>query len=673
MDIQTLFLIVIAALVALALVLFQYYFKSKKREKLSILLAFLRFLTWFGAMLVLINPKFTKNEYHIEKANLMVLVDNSSSMVGSEIVQTLAHLKAQNELSEKYNINFHSFGNSLNANDSVTFSEGNTNIAKALKSLKTIYGAANGAVVLLSDGNQTRGEDYEFYAKNLQLPVYPIVIGDTTTYEDVRIDQVNVNRYAFLKNKFPVEAYVSYQGNGSISTAVTVLVDGKSVYKQSINFSKTSKTKIINALLIANSVGVKNIQISVGTLHNEGNTQNNHRSVAVEVIDEKTNVAIVSDVLHPDIGALKKAIESNEQRAVSIQKSTANTSDLDKVNLFILYQPKASFKGVYEYIQQKKANSFTIVGPKTDMNFLNAVQQTFHQQVFSYTEETFPNLNPSFSFFDASDFSVADYPPLNANMGTINIKKPGETVLSRKVRGVSLKEPLLHVTEQEGQREAILFGENIWKWRVQSYRNDKNFKNFDEFIGKLVRYLAITKPKTRFSLDYESVYEGTNNAKIKATYFDRAYEFDGNAVIDLQVQHMETKKVSQSTMLLKNGYFEADLTDLPAGKYDFTVKVTNENLTKSGSFTVLDFNVEQRFSSSDYKKLARLAKSTSGKSYFSDQTASLTDELMASDRFLPVQKSEQNIVSLIDFRLLLALIAATLALEWFIRKYNGLT
>ena len=239
MDIQTIFLIVIAALVALALVLFQYFFKSKKREKLSILLAFLRFLTWFGAMLLLINPKFTKNEYHIEKANLMVLADNSSSMKGSEIAQTLTHLKAHNELSEKYNINFHSFGNSLNANDSVTFSEGNTNIAKALKSLKTIYGAANGAVVLLSDGNQTRGEDYEFYAKNLQLPVYPIVIGDTTTYEDVRIDQVNVNKYAFLKNKFPVEAYVSYQGNGSISTAVTILVDGKSVYKQNINFTNT--------------------------------------------------------------------------------------------------------------------------------------------------------------------------------------------------------------------------------------------------------------------------------------------------------------------------------------------------------------------------------------------------------------------------------------------------
>ena len=42
------------------------------------------------------------------------------------------------------------------------------------------------------------------------------------------------------------------------------------------------------------------------------------KNFAVEVIDQKTNVAIVSDIIHPDMGALKKAIESNEQRTASI-------------------------------------------------------------------------------------------------------------------------------------------------------------------------------------------------------------------------------------------------------------------------------------------------------------------------------------------------------------------
>ena len=673
MQTKTVLLIILAAIVALTLVLFQYHYKSKKRGKLSILLSFLRFLTWFGAMLLLINPKFTKNDYTVEKANLLVLVDNSSSMKDNGVSKSLQEFKERKDLHEKFNINYHSFGATLNTKDSLSFLDSNTNISKGLKLLNTIYGATNGAVVLLTDGNQTLGEDYEFYAKTQKLPIFPVILGDTTTYEDVRIDQVNTNKYAFLKNKFPVETYVSYQGKGAVTSTVSILVNGKTVYRENVNFSNSNKIKTINTLLNADAVGTKNIQISVGELSGERNTKNNSRTTAVEVIDEKTNIVIVSDVLHPDIGALKKAIETNEQRAVSIQKSNENSKKWDEFDLFILYQPKQSFKALYEYIEQKKANSFTIIGPKTDVRFLNSIQKTFNQQLFNQTEETAPNLNPGFSIFDVSDFSLDDFPPLAANMGEVTFKKRGETLLSRRVRGVSLRDPLLYVAEDEGQREALLFGENIWKWRVQSYRNQKSFRNFDEFIGKLVRYLATNKPKNRFSVDYKSVYEGNTNAKIKATYFDKAFEFDANATIDLQLKHNETGALSQFSMLLKNGYFEADLVNIPPGKYSFTAKVAHENLSKSGSFTILDFDVEQQFLSSNYKKLKRLASSTNAKSYFPDQLTQLGDELMGQDRFSPIQKSEQNIVSLIDFRLLLGLIAATLAIEWFIRKYNGLT
>ncbi len=672
MDIQTILLIVLAGVVALVLVLFQYHYKTKKRGKLSVLLSFLRFLTWFGAFVLLINPKFTKNDYTLEKANLMVLADNSSSMKDQGLIESLQALKERQDLADKFNIIYHSFGGNLNVHDSLSFSEPNTNISKALKSLNTIYGGNNGAVLLLTDGNQTLGEDYEFYSKNQKMPVYPIILGDTTTYEDVRIDQVNTNKYAFLNNKFPLEAYVSYQGSGSASSTLSISVNGKSVYRENISFGGTNRTKVINTLLSADIVGTKRIQISLGKLEGERNTKNNSRTTAVEVIDEKTNIALVSDVLHPDIGSLKNAIETNEQRAVSILKSSVGSNKLEEFDLFILYQPKSSFKAVYDFIEQKKVNYFTIVGPKTNMNFLNSAQETFSHQRFNQTEETSPNLNPGFSAFDMSNFNVDDYPPLDANMGEVTIKKPGETLLSRRVRGVSLNDPLLYVSEADGQREGVLFGENIWKWRVQNYRNEKSFKNFDEFIGKLIRYLAASKPKTRFSLDYETVYEGTNSAKIKANYFDKAYEFDGNATIDLQLKHNDTGVLSRFTMLLKNGYFEADLANMAPGTYTFTAKVLNENLTKSGSFTILDFDVERQFLSTNYKKLERMALNTSAESYFPNQVGQLVDELMVQKRFLPVQKSEQNVVSLIDFRVLLALIAATLAIEWFIRKYNGL-
>ncbi len=673
METQTVLLIILAAIVALGLVLFQYHYKSKKRGKLGLWLSFLRFIAWFGAFLLIINPEFSKNSYTLEKAALFVLVDNSTSIEGDEAKERLQHIKASSALSDKFNIQYHSFGNQLNVHDSLSFKEKNTNVSKALNTVQSIAGGTNKAVVLITDGNQTVGEDYEFFMKGNDTPIYTLAVGDTTTYEDVRIGQLNVNKYAFLKNKYPLEVYLNYEGDGTIAKTVTVTENGKAVYREEVRLSKTNNSTVINTLLEAGSVGLKNISVSVESLTNERNTTNNRRTAAVEVIDEKTNIAIVSEIMHPDIGALKKSIESNKQRAVSIRKPTASIADLEEIDLFILYQPTASFSSLYKYIKQKKANTFTITGPKTDWAFLNRIQNSFTKNSYEQAEETGPVQNGGFSIFNTDDFDSTDFPPLSTNLGDIIINTSHEVLLGQRIKGVELNQPLWAVLGTDLEREAILFGENIWKWRMQSYRNQQDFKNFDALMGKLIRYLSTNKPKARFTVDYESVYQGNNEAKLTATYFDEAFIFDTNATINVQLQNKDTGMTREIPMLLKGGYYEADFSDIPAGPYSFTAKVTNEGLSKSGSFTVLDFDVEQQFLSTDYKKLSRLAKNTEGNSFFSAQTNDLIQALVGSERFVPTQKSEQNIVSLIDFKFLLGIIVAALALEWLLRKYNGLT
>src|SRR5690606_36964092 len=87
---------------------------------------------------------------------------------------------------------------------------------------------------------------------------------------------------------------------------------------ETISFSKENNSKILNFYLPANQVGVQSYTAVLEPLENEKNKVNNQKEFAVEVIDQKTNVAIVSDILHPDLGALKKSIEANEQRQVNI-------------------------------------------------------------------------------------------------------------------------------------------------------------------------------------------------------------------------------------------------------------------------------------------------------------------------------------------------------------------
>ncbi len=670
---QTIPFIILATMLALGLVLFQYRYRRKAIGKIGILLSSLRFLSWFGLLLLLINPLFKRNKYVLEKSNLWVLVDNSSSVKEADVQNTLEVLNQAKALSERFNVQFYGFGDDLNSNDSLSFDENNTNITKALKSVQAIAGKSPGAIVLISDGNQTLGEDYEYYANSLNRPVYSIVVGDTTRYEDLRISQVIANRYAFLNNKFPLEVYVNYEGNGSITTTLNIAFDGKSVYREKINFTKTANSKTINTLVDARSVGLKNISVSVENIENERNTVNNRRQLAIEVIDEKTNVAIISEILHPDLGTIKKSIESNEQRSVSVLKPTVNPNTLEETDLFVLYQPTTSFRPIYQYLKQRKGNIFTITGPQTDWNFLNMIQNSFTYKSYFQSEEVTPQINRGFTLFNIAEVSIEDYPPLENDLGEAIINKSHETLITQRIKGIDMGEPMLVLMSSSPEREAVLFGENIWKWRMQSYRNSQSFDNFDEFMGKLVLYLTTNKSKNRFSVDYRPVYEGSNQAKLTAVYFDAAYIFDSNATIILQLKQNKTGAPLEIPMLLKNGYYEADLTGLSPGEYAFTAFVDNEDLKESGRFVILDFDLEQQLLSSDYRKLQRFSASTEGQSYAPSETARMISDLLNTDQFVPTQKSEQNVVPLIDFRYLLGIIVTTLSLEWFIRKYNGLT
>ena len=266
MQIQTILVLILAVFVALGLVCFQYYYKNKTRGKLSIILSFLRFIALFSIFLLIINPKFIKKDYVIEKTNLVVLTDNSSSVMPYQksIETVLEKIRNNIDLNEKFNIKEYKFGEQLKILDSLNYKDSNTDISQALKGTSNVYSKQNMIGVLVSDGNQTIGEDYEFYSSKLKYPVYSVVIGDTTRYEDIRITQVNTNKYAFFKNKFPIEFYVTYDGDNNVTIPITIYVDGRIVYQERGQFSATEKNKRINTFLEASSIGLKTIKVDIG-------------------------------------------------------------------------------------------------------------------------------------------------------------------------------------------------------------------------------------------------------------------------------------------------------------------------------------------------------------------------------------------------------------------------
>lgn len=676
MQTTTLVGLFLAALITLLIVFYQYFYKSKRNRKLQIPLAALRFIGVFGVFLLLLNPSFTKTSLLTEKQDLIILLDDTYSIKSvaaeEQILRLRDALTNNEELTDKFDLFTYSFGLGLRNSDSLSFEEEATNISKALASVNSAFKGNTASVVLLTDGNQTVGEAYEFMGNAVNFPVNAMVVGDTTTYTDLKINQVNANRYAFLENTFPLEFFVSYQGEAPIRSTITIQLDGKTVFRETLELSGERNSKKIVTALQATSVGLKTLEITLDPIPGERNTYNNKRRLSIEVIDEKTRIGLVSEVMHPDLGALIKAIESNSQRSVDLVGPALSKEELSEYDMLILYQPTPTFSGILQYVQEARVNTFTITGPNTNWNFLNRAQKGIERTNFNQTEDILAVLNPSFTLFDLSDFSVTDFPPLEGSLGDILITKPDESVLDQQIKGVVLRDPLLPILTDETGRHAYLFGENIWKWRLQSFRNDQNFENFDTFINKLILYLTTDQKRERLSVTNELIYQGITEKKIKAAFFDATYVFNANAGLKVSLKGLNNDFVDERPLFLGESEYEVDINDLPAGEYSFTVSVNGTDFTKNGRFSIEDFNLEQLFVSSDYKKLTQLAETSSGQLYFPDQIENLIEDLSSDSRYLPTQKSVENVVSLIDFRIILGIIILAFTAEWFIRKYNGL-
>ncbi|MDG1730869.1 MAG: VWA domain-containing protein [Algibacter sp.] len=676
MQTETLLYIILAGIIALGLALFQYFTKKRRLSKLNVLFTFLRFLTFFSTLLLIINPSFDQIKVSVEKPNLVLAIDNSSSVKylnqDESVLKFIDKIKANNDIQNKFNIDYYTFGENLKSLDSMSFSEKQTNISKAFTQLSQLYKQTTSPTLLISDGNQTYGNDYQFSSNSYKQPIYPIILGDTITYTDLKIQQFNVNKYAYLKNRFPIEAILVYNGSRNVSSKFVVKNGNTTVYSKSIDFSKNNNSKVINFTLPANSVGVSNYKATLVPIENEKNIINNSKNFAVEVINQKTKIAIVSDFSHPDLGALKKSIESNEQRSVSILDTKEAINQINDFQLIILYQPNNKFNNLYSNLELQNKNKFVIVGTKTDLSFLNRATTSYYHSITDQTEYYLAELNINYSPFFIEDINFESFPPLLSNYGTIKFNTPFQSILEKTVRGVSTNETLLATFETNGRREAVLFGEHIWQWRAQSYLNEKSFNTFDDFIGKLIQYLASNKQKSRLNLDYESFYNGSGSIVIKAEFFDKNYVFDTRETLYITLTDTNSKVKKTFPLILKNNNYQVNLSSLPPSEYSFTVKASKENLSKSGSFQILEYNVEQQFLNADVTKLQQLATNSRGSSYFIEKAEAVIDDLLNDNRFVPIQKSSKNIIPLIDWKFLLALIALSLGLEWFLRKYNGL-
>ncbi|WP_081210907.1 hypothetical protein [Salegentibacter sediminis] len=675
MDLNNIILIALAAIFALGFSFFQYLFRKKKNYRDKYMFFGLRAFTVFILLLLLINPKISTTSYQVEKPNLVLAADNSASIAYLNQADTLQNLisslENNKELQRRFDISKLSFGRDIQLNDSLTFKEAQTDINKVLSKIKDLFRGKNTAVILLSDGNQTLGRDYRYFKSRPGQNVLPVVLGDTTNYADLEINRLNVNRYAFLDNRFPVEVIINYSGQEAVSSQFEIR-SGKSVlFTQDLKFGPETTSAIINTTLPASRLGVLTYEAVILPQASEKNKENNRRKFAVEVIDERTRVLLLSDISHPDLGAIKKSVESNRYSELEIKYLGKDDYVLEDYQLVMLYQPNTGFREVFDELKSEKISSFIITGTKTDWRFLNTRQELFSKDFTAQPQEIEALYNSNFSRFQFDDLGFKDFPPLQDMFGEIT-PNGLDPLLFQKIENVETTQPLLAIAESRENKIGVLFGEGIWRWRAKVWRDSGSFEAYDDFFGKIIQNLASQKQRERLTIDYESFYYGNDLIALTARYFDENYSFDPGATLTIRIENTETGEVLQRGLLLNNNSFLLELENLPEGEYEFMLKEENTGISKTGTFNIVASAVESQFASANLEKLQFFANNNEEQLYFASNPEALISRLLNDENFKPVQESHQKNVPLVNWYYLLFLLLALLAAEWFFRKYRGL-
>ena len=673
MQTNTIIYLIAALLFCLAVSWLLYFYKNQQKSKIDVLLFSLRTVGLFLLLLLLINPKIERVKITNEKPILSVLVDNSLSIKhfkkDAAVSSITDNIKERKSLADQFNVQFFQFGNSLQSLDSLSFTENQTNIYNALQGVESLHKNAIEPIILLTDGNQTNGDLYPYIAT--QKNVFPIVIGDTVSPVDLKISQLNVNKYSYVNNKFPIEVSILYDGEASIESQLLIEKNGKVVFREKLSLNAQNNVKIITTNLKSDKEGLHYYKASIKPLIEEKNKENNAKMFSIEVLNEQTEILLLTSVLHPDLGTFKKAIETNKQRSVTIKNIQEFKGNIGAYQLVILYQPSIAFQSVFDKINTQKSNYVVVTGANTNWNFLNEMQPNYYKKNINQTEEYLPAFNNGFLTFAQKDIAFNTFSPLVDVFGKVTMKTNYDPLLNQTIAGIETESPLLATFENTDQKSAVLFGEGIWKWRATSYMNTNSFQDFDAFLGNLIQYVSSTKKRERLTLNYDKLFMANSPITISAFYVDKNYQFDARAVLQVSLINIDTNVRQNIPFSLRNNSFEAVLDNLPSGTYQFDVLVENQSIKKSGRFVITAYQIEEQFTKANTSDLLLLASKTAGKVFYENEIDALLKLLVEDKRYAIIQKSTKKQEHLIEWEFILFLIVLFFSAEWFIRKYYG--
>src|SRR5210317_683482 len=183
---------------------------------------------------------------------------------------------------------------------------------------------------------------------------------------------------------------------------------------------------------------------------------------------------------------------------------------------------------------------------------------------------------------------------------------------------------------------------------MYSHKQTGSFDEFDEFFSNLIHYLSSKRQKNRLNVSLNELYYANETVEFTASYLDDNLNFDSKANLEVTILNTQSSFERSIPFTAYSSTFKAAFSNLPEGTYNYSVNVLNEGISKSGSFKIAPYNLEEQFSTSQWQHLGVIAAETGGNMYFENDSKKLIEDLIENQAFQTVQTTSIENTPLIE-------------------------
>lgn len=665
------------------------YYRKRTPEfsgKVRTGLAVLRFLAVTLLSFLLLSPLLQRVNRFVEEPLVIFLQDNSRSLVlgkdstylqGSYLQEKKAML---DRLEKRYEVRHYRFGEELREADSIDFRDRITDISEAFRGLGDLFSNRNiGAVILASDGIFNRGSNPVFFSEQTSFPLFTVALGDTLPQRDLILKRINHNRLTYSGNQFPVEVEVEAQQLAGKASRLTVSKDGEPLFSRNLSFGNDFNLETIVLDLEAGEPGIQRYSVSLTGVEGEVSLINNSQDFFIEVIDSRQKVLILANSPHPDVGALRMALEESDNYEVTSLMAEEFDGVPETFNLVIFHQLPSQRNPMAEVLKRMESQAIPglfIIGSQTHLPFFNQMKTglTITPRSGELTE-ALAVLNKNFPLFSMDEQMapwISQLPPLFAPFASYQTSSGVNVLLNQKIGVVETDQPLVLFSEGGNRKNGVVSGEGIWRWRLHTFAQKKSHQTFDAFFWRIVQYLSLKEDKNFFRVITDHFYYETDPVVFEAELYNPSYELINEPAVELTITNAdgvdfryEMGRTSQAYRL-NAGAFDP-------GEYDYraTTRYGGEVYQQEGSFSVSALNIEGLRTRADHNLLFQMAENSGGGLFFPGQWQQLEEAIQMRDDILPVMYSQKKFHELINLKAVFVILLILLSAEWFTRKWNG--